>query len=106
MLVCRFVGLSVCRSVCPTLLLGLKLEKAKKRKRQSVSGNQWEKDEEEDTKKEGNKRHQKKDSVHMKTVSPNESQTSFFALCKKFIIKVYQYANILASKAVRVQTSQ
>ena len=65
---CRSVGLSVGRSVCPTLLLGLKLEKAKKRKRQSVSGNQWEKDEEEDTKKEGNKRHQKEDSVHMKTI--------------------------------------
>ena len=76
MSVCR----SVCRSVCPTLLLGLKLEKAKKRKRQSVSGNQWEKDEEEDTKKEGNKRHQKKDSVHMKTVSPNESQTFFCSM--------------------------
>ena len=34
--------------------MGLKLEKARKRKRQGVSGNQWEKDEEEDMKKEGN----------------------------------------------------
>ena len=106
MSVCRSIGLSVGLSVCPTLLLGLKLAKAKKRQRQSVSGNQREKEEEKDTKKEGNKRHQKKDYVHMKTVSPNQSQTSVFAVCKKFIIKVYQYANILVGKAVSVQTSQ
>ena len=53
------------------------------------------KDGEEDTKKEGNKRHQKKDSVHMKS-----------KVVAKFIIKVYQYAKILVGKAVSVQTSQ
>ena len=73
---CRSVGLSVCRSVCPTLLLGLKLAKAKKRKRQRVSGNQWEKDEEEDTKKKENIRHQKKDCTYEN--SKSKLVTNFF----------------------------
>jgi len=42
--------------------------KAKRRKRQSVSGNQWEKDEEEDKKKIESIR---KKTVHVKTASPN-----------------------------------
>ena len=58
-------------------------------------------------KKEGNKRHQKKDCTYENIQSKLVTNFFFFfALCKKFIIKVYQYANILVGKAVSVQTSQ
>ena len=73
---CRSVGQLVCLSV--GLSVGLSRftfgpqtrERKHRRGRGSAIGNQWEKDEEEDMKKGENKRHQKKDSVHRKTVSP------------------------------------